>query len=1038
MKSIEQVLLDPRNSSFQFWRSRYAETIVRSHADATITVESLADDDELPLGWVVERDHMSNQSFYFNQQTGEFLLDRPPSTEWSREVELLGRGFTPANVHETARLRVAIAENTAVAEARRELEELRMREMEPDAVAVAEVRLQIESALDQGGSLQCPRCGVRAVKDDACIHMDSCECGSKWCFLCGKLSTECRRGPGRGGCDQESYYLERHTGWGGFALQGENAAFGAQQEFLRRRQAFMVRAVMDETEPDLWQAVQRKHPDLLMNTPTDGRHINWSTLHEAEYPLFGGNRSNQDQQAEAAAAQRRLQEHRRQLRLEREEQTRRQAQLRRRQAICIPSAASVIAMILVGTSLMMEFSPPMSPVIHDLAGSGSGSSADLVPEPQPQPGPAPTPEPHDGSVELKCDWKCKSLSWIPQTEFGIGVFALAVSGIAWLKHGDQSRSDVALFGFCSLLAAALFLWPATLAPSDWLIANGWVALILNWFVVYILAPICVGMCGSLLLAALIAITFDTVTRDQSRTRDNIALGGAAVLGLTIYIYYIVAIHKTRSSNEDLVVQEPAFHFECDAACQWLTIVPLVEVIIGAGAVLARVALLLAGRRRDDACFDIVGSFLLAMFAFWPLLYGTKSFVAGSWLIAYILAPLSLGIGPPWLAWLAWLLLESIYDEQFEHFVPAERRQRLAQGLVAATATSTAVTIGCMVYLRHTTWFPEPTDGDSYICTWPCVALRATGAMTLGTAFFAQSVRARIWLAHQDDIGYAGYVQQVILIMLGLAALSLAVYESAGNWPVQMPVRELVTGSWLFYITLSAGSAVSTASAWTALLQIVGPRARMLSDVYSLRPALVGVSVLVPSWLLYVLRESAIERSDNEIELSPYSTVVLWESRALSYLGLVLLLYRWNYQEGAARRLTTVRACSRIARTLLLWLPAAAWPAVVAAVVSGTDRHPLDLAGPECGVMGAAGLECRHDLFGIVLPNVSFLMSALGFACELMQFNAGGDGGNDDEGCRSLIARVARSWCCSCGWELLFAVFLGAAVLVTNAFFFFVW
>ena len=170
MSSIETVLLDPRNTSISFWRTRHAETIVRAHDEATIAVENLAQDDELPPGWQVETDHGSNQHFFFNPQTGEVSFEQPPSTAWTREIELIGRGFTPANVYETARLRVAIAENTAVAEARRELEELRMKELEPDALAVAELRMRVIDALDHGGSLQCPRCGVRAVKDDACIR----------------------------------------------------------------------------------------------------------------------------------------------------------------------------------------------------------------------------------------------------------------------------------------------------------------------------------------------------------------------------------------------------------------------------------------------------------------------------------------------------------------------------------------------------------------------------------------------------------------------------------------------------------------------------------------------------------------------------------------------------------------------------------------------------------------------------------------------------------------------------------------------------
>ena len=111
---------------------------------------------------------------------------------------------------------------------------------------------------------------VSASTMQACIHMDSCNCGSHWCFLCTKEN--CPRG--RGGCDEASYYLEQHPGWGNFALpnSGETPAFAAQQEFLRRRQAFEVGAVKAHTDPELWARLREHHVDLLQNVPTKGMY----------------------------------------------------------------------------------------------------------------------------------------------------------------------------------------------------------------------------------------------------------------------------------------------------------------------------------------------------------------------------------------------------------------------------------------------------------------------------------------------------------------------------------------------------------------------------------------------------------------------------------------------------------------------------------------------------------------------------------------------------------------------------------------------
>ena len=100
MSVIEQVMLDPRNSSANFWRERHADIVIDSHSDATITVGSrrhnlLSNEGaDLPDDWVsadclvylirphfrrvclmrahmqvMETDHMSNQPIFFNTVT---------------------------------------------------------------------------------------------------------------------------------------------------------------------------------------------------------------------------------------------------------------------------------------------------------------------------------------------------------------------------------------------------------------------------------------------------------------------------------------------------------------------------------------------------------------------------------------------------------------------------------------------------------------------------------------------------------------------------------------------------------------------------------------------------------------------------------------------------------------------------------------------------------------------------------------------------------------------------------------------------------
>ena len=334
MSEIEAVLLDPRNSSYQYWRHRQPEVILKSHEHTDIALKPLETETELPPGWTVELDELSNQEIFLNSSTGEIQFERPSlNAGWSREAELLGRGFTPANVHETARLRVALAEKSAVAAVQLALEETRKKAMNPEEIALAELMVQVVQALDRGGSVLCPHCGTRMIKDENCVHIDSCPCGASWCFLCGKDKTGCPRGGG--GCDEDGIYLQNLPGWGTHSIGEEEPPQGAQQEFYRRRQAFMVRAVMENTPPDLWASFRAQNPDLLTDTPTPGRNIDWDSLQSAEEPLFGANlkRAEAEDAADPGAAKRRVQRYWERVRLEQEAVALREARRWRHQVL---------------------------------------------------------------------------------------------------------------------------------------------------------------------------------------------------------------------------------------------------------------------------------------------------------------------------------------------------------------------------------------------------------------------------------------------------------------------------------------------------------------------------------------------------------------------------------------------------------------------------------------------------------------------------------------------------------------------------------
>eukprot|EP01044_Picomonas_judraskeda_P013331 COSAG03_NODE_2005_length_3231_cov_163.575990_2_plen_351_part_00 len=250
LSTITKALLDPRNSSVAFWRERQAQVCIDTQAESR----------------------------------GLNLTDMAESGLWSLGIELLSRGVTPSSVHETARLRVDVQKQKIAQEERSPAPG------SGDSMdKMAELHLAVTNALTRGASIQCPSCGAEAIKDDACVHMDSCPCGASWCFLCGKRSGarsdgHCPRGGG--GCDEQSCFLEQHEGWGGFGMAAERVrlgehrakAYGAQQEFLRRRQAFLVRKVKEETDPQMWARLKSESPTLLDDVPTEGRRYILSNL----------------------------------------------------------------------------------------------------------------------------------------------------------------------------------------------------------------------------------------------------------------------------------------------------------------------------------------------------------------------------------------------------------------------------------------------------------------------------------------------------------------------------------------------------------------------------------------------------------------------------------------------------------------------------------------------------------------------------------------------------------------------------------------
>lgn len=150
------------------------------------------------------------------------------------------------------------------------------------------LRDAVQEALTRGRTVCCPQCFSKGEKDDQCMHIKCASCRTEWCYCCGR-----RRGGGTGccsrenGCDSTSSYLESQPGWSGFAIGEETEGEGAVNELHRKRIAYFLRQLKENTDLVLWGELQTLYPAILTNVPTDGRRIRWDEIDSAEITTFG-------------------------------------------------------------------------------------------------------------------------------------------------------------------------------------------------------------------------------------------------------------------------------------------------------------------------------------------------------------------------------------------------------------------------------------------------------------------------------------------------------------------------------------------------------------------------------------------------------------------------------------------------------------------------------------------------------------------------------------------------------------------------------
>ena len=811
MSTIERILLDPRNRSPQFWREKRADSVIHSLTGVDVTA---------PRGW-------------------------------SRETELLGRGFCPANVFETAQVRLALLEDSAANAARRELAKQKEDEMsDPEEVALAQLRLRVVDALDRGGSIQCPRCGVRAVKDDACVHMDSCPCGSHWCFLCGK---ECGREPGQcprgeGGCDQRSCFLEQMDGWGGFALEGESAAFGAQKEFLRRRQAYLVRKVKEEADADLWRKLRDEQPKLLSDVPTHGRSIGWGELDTASFPLFGANlAAGVDGEsliadiaiADDDAAQQRMERHWADLRREAEAAARRERLRKRQKAFCPPIVTALFAALIIAAQVVPTTNPAMhstfegccdTPVAFGSIRAARQGFYTVL----------------NGCQEI-CEWGDCTRSGSPE----------------WYDRSSKSRLSGSSMGLSSsTMDACCCCGGGRNVTAQVIDARGAVSLdeqMNNW----------TNTTGA---SCRVAPSLENVMPNCSHlhsTNQTATNGNHSSPCESLF---------DAANSESTLVPE----VECNWACALLRYLPATEFVLATSVFAVAVAIDLDSIRTEMAndCF-LISAFLVACpaVAYWPALFNAEDWVASSWFVAYVLAPFCAGgLGTMW-CWGFWVNV-------FVTKLVAVHREPSETVLGASFIAGFAVYLGLVVAFRAMVDSAEDSSADvsieplvTYTCTWPCVAFFWVVGVTL---FLTICMLAVDIVASWRHVWRSGWYWRI--------PVTFVILVDTIGWPLLVGPAIADPAYWYFYLLVPPTIGLS----WTGIIAVASQHApnnrlQIIGLEWHLSRSLTVLGAVVSGWLLWVFRHSV----DPENE-SVWTRTVFWEVVVLGLVGGLLAAYMRLY------------------------------------------------------------------------------------------------------------------------------------------------
>eukprot|EP01043_Picozoa_sp_COSAG02_P010960 COSAG02_NODE_397_length_23124_cov_439.255635_2_plen_708_part_00 len=461
--------------------------------------------------------------------------------------------------------------------------------------------------------------------------------------ISGSEPGQCPRGAG--GCDEASCYLEDHEGWGGFAIRGESRGAGAREEFLRRRQAYYVRQVMENTDPQLWAQLREKSPRLLVDVPTPGRKIDWDELSTAAFPLFGANVGREDisdlinvkteVDTEAAARfQGRFREE-----LEEQQRAEQEALRQRRKKMLWISVAVVSIVMITAWAKLTDFENPQhfgDPLVAP--GLNAVQNETVVIQPAEDLSTAEEEDPYCTRdvaqlmpVPCQCGLVCDLMFWVPMVELLVGILCFCVA----VQQDTDDLGDDPHFAYCLILAVVCMCgWPIFTGP------------LANAFVAYFLGPLCIGS-GITLFAgtsvgAVISESADVDT-DVACCMTTVAFWG--YVGLT---WYARDVQEAMLGSEDVndgdeMMGASQVQYECTAVC-----VAMLWALRGVSATSCFAAPLVLYELWDEegrprGCSEcvklLVFPVVFAALAFWPELVEAETWASGSffWYIGLVVS-----------------------------------------------------------------------------------------------------------------------------------------------------------------------------------------------------------------------------------------------------------------------------------------------------------------------------------------------------------------------------------------------------------------